>query len=709
MNPMLKVIRTLAQLEELEAYIDSKEFLAYDTETTGLETDAEIVGFSVSGDVDLGYYVILSHWDVAQKKLVYLETREAAPKVISKLRGKQLVMHNTGFDCQKTQHNFGIDLMPSIHTDTMILAHLLDENRSVRLKDLAVSIYGEDVRKEELEMKASVLKNGGIWQEGPKGNKEMYKADSEILAKYGAQDAVLTMKLFYHLVPELFEQKLDQFFYDDESMPLLRGPTYQLNTTGLRVDPQKLQDLKGTLEAECMEAKAFIQKEVAEHVKERYPGTSKVKTFNIGSSKQIAWLLFFRLGQEFNILTKEGRNLCKGLDIKIPYSPGAKREFIRVVEENKGRIWQEARINPKTKKMGRPKKVSDPWNYIAAGKATLDRFAKKYRWVEKLLEFKKNDKILNTYVIGIQSRMRYNIIRPQFKQHGTTSGRYSSSNPNFQNLPKDDKRVKACIVSRPGKVFVGADEAQLEPRVFCSISKDTRLMGCFAAGDDFYSVVGAPTFGKTGCGLRKGEPGSFSVLYPKLRDDSKVFGLATPYGRTAREQAQKMGIGVEEAQTLIDNYFAAYPNVELMMLESHEEAKRDGVVYSLYGRPRRIPEAKKIPKVYGNTPHSELPYVARTLLNLAMNHKVQSTAATIMNRNAIAFVAKCWELAKSDRRWLEVLLVLQVHDELVVEAPEALAEQVATVLQDAMQNTVTLPGVELIAEPKIAYNLADLK
>jgi DNA polymerase I-like protein with 3'-5' exonuclease and polymerase domains len=78
-----------------------------------------------------------------------------------------------------------------------------------------------------------------------------------------------------------------------------------------------------------------------------------------------------------------------------------------------------------------------------------------------------------------------------------------------------------------------------------------------------------------------------------------------------------------------------------MMLESHEIAKRDGVVYNLYGRPRRIPEAKRITKIYGNLPHGELPYVARSWLNLAMNHRVQSTAASIVNRAAIISITEC--------------------------------------------------------------------
>ncbi len=140
-----------------------------------------------------------------------------------------------------------------------------------------------------------------------------------------------------------------------------------------------------------------------------------------------------------------------------------------------------------------------------------------------------------------------------------------------------------------------------------------------------------------------------------------------------------------------------------MMLDLHEQAKSKGVVYSLFGRPRRIPEAMSIPKIYGRSPHSELPYAARNLLNLAMNHPVQSSGASIMNRSAIA-IHKALKDATID-----ATLVLQVHDEVVLECNEEDAEAVAAIMQYCMENTVNLNGVKLEAKPVIAKDLAGLK
>lgn len=703
----LIIIRTPEELQDLQNYLLDKDYVAFDTETTGVDKEAQIVGISVSAEVDVGYYIILSYWDVSQQKLIDLEVKKyIRPFIDTFIAYKSLVMHNAVFDCAMVENNFNVKLMPYVHTDTMILAQLLDENRSAGLKELGSAFFGDSAKQEQLEMKESVKKNGGFLT---KQKYELYKADAELLAKYGAKDAILTLKLAYILIQDLNEQSLESFFYEEESMPLLRGPTYDLNTTGLRVDPTKLQNLRGTLEAECMEDKSFIYKEIDQYVKEKYKGTGKSNTFNIQSSKQLAWLLFFKLGNEFHTLTKGGRELCKALEVKVPYGPADRAAFIRACTENKGKVYEEGKFNWRTKKDSRPKKVGDPWNYIAAGKESLVKYSKKYKWVDALLRYAKNLKLLNTYAIGIQSRMKYNVIRPEFKQIGTTSGRYSSKNPNFQNLPRDDKRIKSCIVARPGKVFVGADYAQLEPRVFASFSGDKRLLDAFKLGHDPYSVIGVELFEKFDCSLIKSDENSFAKKHSHLRDISKVVMLSATYGTTPFKMAPIIGKSTDETRDIINNYFDKFPSVLKFVLETHEEAKQKGQVSSLYGRIRRIPEALTIKEIYGDSGHDELPYYVRNMLNLSVNHKIQSTAATIMNRAAIKTWETCQKLSESDNLWSEVRIVLQVHDELVLEGPEALKNDMAFVLKEAMETTTLLPDVDLVAEPKTAYNFADLK
>ena len=696
----LIVVKTLEQLRELEKYIEEgPEYVAFDTETTGVEKESQIIGFSLCADIEIAYYVVLSYWSPEEKRLIDCETRMEVKNFISKLVGKNLIMQNSPFDCAMVLNNFGIDLMPSVHTDTMIMGHLLNENRSNGLKERGVELFGEDARREQELMKASVYKNGGVLT---KDLYELYKADVDLMAHYGAKDAILTMKLFQCDIPQLFDEGLDKFFYEDESMPLLKGPTYQMNNTGLRVDPEKLQKLRCSLEADCLDAKAFIYKEIAPLIADKYPGKSKATTFNIGSSKQLAWLVFVEMGEPFNTLTKSGKELCKAMDLKIPYTVGAKREFLQILKENKDRVYAPSCYNYKTKKTSRPKKVGDAWNYLSCGAPTLSKLAPKYKWIKRFLEYAKNLKLLNTYVEGIQAKMKYNVIRPSFLQHGTTSGRYSSKRPNFQNLPRDDKRIKACIVSRPGNVFVGADYSQLEPRVFAAHSGDERLLKCFKDKEDFYSVVGAEIFDKYDCSLKKGDKDFFGDKYPRERQQAKVIALAAPYGQTPAKLAPSLDVTMDKAQEIINNYFEKWPKVKKMQYNAHNQVKMHGIVYNKFGRPRRIPKALELPAIYGKAKHEALPYEARTLLNLAVNHEIQSTGASIVNRAAIRL---CEEIKKIDPY---ARLVLQVHDSLIVECKEEYGEAIAKVMQECMENTVFLEGVDLVAEPKIGRDLSEV-
>jgi DNA polymerase I len=355
----LNVIDNIEDLRQLSAKVKLAEYVAYDTETTGLTKQDRIIGFSLCFNENEAYYVILEAWNNGR-----LEPKpyiEEAKEIVASLIGKNIICHNSVFDCMITQSYFKIDLMPSIHTDTMILAHLLDENRKVGLKELARIYFGYNSDAEQKEMKESVLKNGGKLT---KKAYEMFKCDSYIMGRYGAKDALLTFNLFWKLVPELYDQGLDKFFYEDESMPLLRGPTYDLNTTGLKIDHQSLLKLKKELEAECAEAKAFIYDEISHYVKDKYPGGKN--TFNIGSSSQLAWLLFGEMVLEFGTLTTEGKTVCKSLGLKLPYTYPTKMHFIAVCSQRLGEVYQpEAKT---LKGIKRARKVREPWYYIKCDK-----------------------------------------------------------------------------------------------------------------------------------------------------------------------------------------------------------------------------------------------------------------------------------------------------------------------------------------------------
>jgi DNA polymerase I-like protein with 3'-5' exonuclease and polymerase domains len=687
------VIDNLKDLLKLKTEIQNLEYVAYDCETTGLKASDEVIGFSVCGDESIAYYVITAKWDVINQKLVYIDYKGEVQNVLNLLKTKQLVCHNGVFDCKMAEAYFKVCLIDSLHTDTMVLAHLLNENRRIGLKELAKEYFGPSSVDEQKDMLESIKANGG---QVTKANYELYKGSPELIAKYGAKDAWLTYKLFLELVPELYAQGLDKFFYEDESMPLLRGPTYELNTTGLQVDNTAVMKLKKTLEAECAEHKAYIFSEIAPWIKDKYPGTTKKNQFNLGSNQQMAWLLFGQLKLEFSYLTDGGKTLCHELGLKIPYTKYAKQGFIDTVIGGAGKPYKPEYLH--NGKLVKAKKLKEPWSYIAVDKETLKKLAPKYKWIATLLEYNAKNKLLNTYVEALETLPEYGILHPSFRQTGTTSGRYSSNSPNLQNLPRDNQGVKECIVARPGKVFVSADYSQLEPRIFSYYSKDERLMSAFTNGSDFYSVVGIPVYGKyDALPLKEGHPEAFGVKYKKLRDLSKVIALASAYGATAAQLMRTTGKSMEDTAEDINNYFEAFPGVKTMMTDAHAIAKETGQVTNLFGRPRRMPQAKLIPP---KIPHESLPYDQRNILNLAVNHRIQSTGASLCNRSMIKFYSNVRELG------LDAKIVSQVHDEIIVECPESDADTVAILLEDAMINTNILPGVPLEAVPRVTKTLA---
>jgi DNA polymerase-1 len=689
----LIVINSPDEVESLIEYIKDFDYVALDIETTGLDRESEIIGYSICTEDDNAFYVVLAAWNKEKQALDYFpQTKQVSINLLESLKSKNLICHNAIFDISMIEAYFKVSLIDSLHTDTLLLAHIVDENRPKGLKELAKIYFGMDSNKETIEMKASVAENGGLLT---KANYEMFKADSQLLGKYGAQDALLTFKLFNQLVPILFDEGLDEFFYDQETMPLLKTVTYQLNTVGLQVDTKALTSLQKQLEAECEELKSYIYQEINIYIKDKYPGKTKKDMFNIGSSSQLAWLVFGELNLEFGTLTKEGKNVCKFLLGKLPYKPSDKNQFIIQCRQSKDVIYDN--------EGKKPKKIKDPWGYIACDKTILAKFAPKYKWIAKLLEYQKKQKLLNTYVLGMGEKVKYGILQPRFNQAGTTSGRYSSSDPNLQNLPRDDKRIKQTMIARPGKVFVGADYSQLEPRVFSYVSQDTNLITAFNGTNDFYSVIGMKVYGKTDCTPQKeGSEDAFGIKYKKLRDLSKVIALASVYGATANQLASTTGKSIEDTQEDIDAYFAEFPGVAKLMLDSHQMAITKGYVENIFGRKRRMPEAMKIGRIYGKTVHKELPYEARSLLNLSTNHRIQSTAASIVNRASIQFLKDCKQAG------IEAKIVVQVHDSLVTECKEEDAENVSLLLQNAMENTTILPGVPLEAVPKIGINLAEV-
>ena len=284
-----------------------------------------------------------------------------------------------------------------------------------------------------------------------------------------------------------------------------------------------------------------------------------------------------------------------------------------------------------------------------------------------MIEYRELTKLKSTYIdalprlLGDDGRLH-----TTFNQTVAATGRLSSSNPNLQNIPvrtELGRRIRAAFVpAAKGDVMVAADYSQIELRVLAHLSGDPGLVEAFTSGRDFHTETAARVFG-----LER------DAVDSEHRRRAKAVNFGIVYGISAHGLSESLQIGRAEAQEMIDRYFAAYPGVRSFLDETVAEAHRTGYAVTLYGRRRHIPELRS-----GN--YNLRSFGERT----AMNHPMQGTAADIMK---LAMIDVDGALREAG---LRTRLVLQVHDELVFEAPADEVDDLSALAKREMQGVAEL-------------------
>ena len=276
-------------------------------------------------------------------------------------------------------------------------------------------------------------------------------------------------------------------------------------------------------------------------------------------------------------------------------------------------------------------------------------------------EWRELTKLLNTYLEPLPERLdsRTGRLHTTFNQMVTATGRLSSSNPNLQNIPvRTDlgAEIRACFVAEEGCRLVVADYSQIELRLMALLSQEPALLDAYRRGEDVHRVTAAAVAGI-----------AVDEVTKRQREHAKATNFGIMYGLSAYGLSEQVDIPVEEAKVFIDAYFAKYPRVREFREKVIAQATQDGYVTTLFGRRRAVPELRSSS------------YRRRSLgERLAVNTVLQGTAADIIK---VAMVKVSREL---ERRGLGSRLVLQVHDELVLECPAAEVEECVPLLRDAM-------------------------
>ena len=304
--------------------------------------------------------------------------------------------------------------------------------------------------------------------------------------------------------------------------------------------------------------------------------------------------------------------------------------------------------------------------------------------VEMVLQYRTLAKLNSTYCEGLLKVIAEDgRIHSSFNQTETRTGRISSTEPNLQNIPvrtELGREMRKFFCAREGWVLVDADYSQIELRVLAHIAHDENMIEAFKNGDDIHAITASQVFNMP-----------LDMVTPAMRSSAKAVNFGIVYGIGAFSLGKDIGVTTKEASRYISSYLSHYSGVDKYMQDVVEKAKADGYVETMFGRRRYLPElssGKHMMRSFGE--------------RVARNMPIQGTAADIIK---IAMVRVDERLK---REGLEARLILQVHDELIVEAPQHESMQVAMLLQEEMENAVKL-DVPLTADAAVGRTWYDAK
>ena len=309
----------------------------------------------------------------------------------------------------------------------------------------------------------------------------------------------------------------------------------------------------------------------------------------------------------------------------------------------------------------------------------LEKLAEDHEIVADILNYRTLTKLNSTYAEGLLNFIQADgRIHGEFNQMVTATGRISSTNPNLQNIPvrtELGRRFRTVFVPKPGCVFIDADYSQVELRILASLSGDAKLIAAYKDASDIHAVTASQVFHVP-----------LEEVTPELRRNAKAVNFGIVYGISAFGLSEGLSISRSEAKEYIERYFAAYPDVKKYLDGEVAFAHEHGYVKTIFGRRRPVPDINA--SNFMRRSFSE---------RVAMNSPIQGSAADIMKK-AMNEVNRALRAGGYASR-----IVLQVHDELLIEAPVAEQEAVKALLIDKMQHAVDL-AVELVADANVGEN-----
>lgn len=746
------IIKNTEQLQQLKSHINQWEYFAFDTETTGLNVRKDkVIGLSVCGDVGTSFYLPRLTWNKHLHCLEQVIPDKDFYEIVVLLSKKQLLMWNGSFDIRIVKNDLGIDLTEALLADIMLMKHTVEEEGNFGLKEVAVQYQNEiglggletDANEEQIRLKENVLANGGNWV---KGDKHMYKADLEIMGEYACADADLTLRLAEFFRTKLEQEGLDNFFYDEEVMPLYKLVTIPMEENPVHLDLPFMQSTRADLikDMELLKTSILAQLDAIPEVQD-WKRRRAIELYPPKPSGAFAQLLC-EIYQLPLPKTKAGKYSLSAKTVEALPDSEAK-QFLLSQPCNldlEGISWRlfvkngDNEINISSKdQMG---KIIvgclgiEPLSETKTGKPQIDddfiqhlADVKSIPWARDLSNYNKLNKILGTYIDRFLEAQEDGKYYFSYKQHGTISGRYSGDAQQFPR-PKEEgeldqivlkytNSVRAFFVSAPGRIFIDCDYESLEPHVFAHVSGDEGLRDIFRKGHDFYSSIAIPTEKMQGVSADKKASNYLGKVNKPARQNAKAYALGVPYGMTDYALGKSLGVSTIDAAKLIDGYLSGFPELKKWMEYSEWQAQNLGYVKTQTGRMRHLPKVPFIYKRHGNKLkdwrykkklEAQLGKDAvksmvmdyKNGLNNAKNFQIQGLSASIVNRAAIAITKEFKKMG------VKAHVCAQIHDQLIFDVPEDRKDECAKVIKHLMENTTKL-SLDLKAPPCFAHNWRD--
>jgi DNA polymerase-1 len=325
----------------------------------------------------------------------------------------------------------------------------------------------------------------------------------------------------------------------------------------------------------------------------------------------------------------------------------------------------------------RPQGKTSKTKAFSTSADVLEALAGEHPVVQRILDYRQLSKLKGTYVDALPQLLspEDGRLHTTFNPAGAATGRLSSTEPNLQNIPvrtEVGREIRSCFVPEPGWVLLSADYSQIELRLLAHFSSDAALVEAFLRGEDIHTRTASEIHGVPPL-----------MVTPEMRRAAKAVNFGIVYGQTPFGLAQQLGISKEEAKQYIDRYFERYPGVKLWIERTIAEVRERGYTLTLWGRRRPIPD------ILSKNPNARA-FAERT----AVNTPLQGTAADLMRKAMIVADAGLRQ------RNLRSRLLLQVHDELVLECPPEELAEARSLVKQAME------GVEKLAVPLLVETAA---